>query len=250
MPSFRTLDDVDVNGKRVLLRVDLNVPMKDGKVTDATRIERMAPTIDEIARKGGKVILLSHLGRPKGRDPKETLAPLADEVASAIGRPVVVRRRLRRRAGQGRGRPAQGRRGPAAGEHPLPRRRGKERPGIRARARRARRCLRQRRVLGRAPRPRLDRGRRSPAAGLCGPQHAGRARRARKGAGRAGTSACRHRRRRQGVDQARTARQPDRQGQRADHRRRHGQHLPARDSARTSASRWPSATWCRPRATS
>jgi len=88
MLSFRTLDDLDVNGKRVLVRVDLNAPMKDGKVTDATRIERMAPTIDEIARKGGKVILLSHLGRPKGRDPKETLAPLAGEVASAIGRQV------------------------------------------------------------------------------------------------------------------------------------------------------------------
>ena len=88
MPSFRTLDDLDANGKRVLVRVDLNAPMKDGKVTDATRIERMAPTIDEIARKGGKVILLSHLGRPKGRDPKETLAPLAGEVAGAIGRPV------------------------------------------------------------------------------------------------------------------------------------------------------------------
>jgi phosphoglycerate kinase len=88
MPSFRTLDDLDVNGKRVLVRVDLNAPMKDGKVTDATRIERMAPTIDEIARKGGKVVLLSHFGRPKGRDPKETLKPLADEVASAIGRAV------------------------------------------------------------------------------------------------------------------------------------------------------------------
>jgi phosphoglycerate kinase len=88
MPSFRTLDDVDVNGKRVLVRVDLNAPMKDGKVSDATRIARMAPTIVEIADKGGKVILLSHLGRPKGRNPKETLAPLAGEVASAIGRPV------------------------------------------------------------------------------------------------------------------------------------------------------------------
>jgi phosphoglycerate kinase len=88
MPSFRTLDDIDVNGKRVLVRVDLNAPMKDGKVSDATRIARMAPTIVEIADKGGKVILLSHLGRPKGRNPKETLAPLAREVASAIGRQV------------------------------------------------------------------------------------------------------------------------------------------------------------------
>ncbi len=67
MTSFHTLDDVDVKGKRVLLRVDLNVPMEDGRVTDATRIERILPTINEIAQKGGKVILLSHFGRPKGQ---------------------------------------------------------------------------------------------------------------------------------------------------------------------------------------
>ena len=70
MSSFRTLDHVDVKGKRVLVRVDLNVPVDHGVVTDATRIERMAPAITEIADKGGKVILLSHFGRPKGRDPK------------------------------------------------------------------------------------------------------------------------------------------------------------------------------------
>ena len=69
--SFRTLDDVDVKGKRVLLRVDLNVPMENGRVTDATRLERVAPTITEISGKGGKVILLAHFGRPKGRDAKE-----------------------------------------------------------------------------------------------------------------------------------------------------------------------------------
>src|SRR5215470_4784844 len=88
MPAFRTLDDTDVNSKRVLLRVDLNVPMEDGKVADATRIERVAPTITEIARKGGKVILLSHLGRPKGPDPKDSLKPVAAAVAETIGRPV------------------------------------------------------------------------------------------------------------------------------------------------------------------
>jgi phosphoglycerate kinase len=86
--TFRTLDDAEVKGRRVLLRVDLNAPMQDGKVSDVTRIERMAPTINEIAGKGGKVILLSHLGRPKGRDPNETLRPLAAEVARVIGRPV------------------------------------------------------------------------------------------------------------------------------------------------------------------
>src|ERR1700757_4421129 len=86
--SFRTLDQIDFNNKRVLLRVDLNVPMADGRVTDTTRIERIAPTIAEIADKGGKVILLSHLGRPKGPDPKESLRPVAAAVPHVIGRPV------------------------------------------------------------------------------------------------------------------------------------------------------------------
>jgi phosphoglycerate kinase len=86
--SFRTLDDVDVKGKRVLLRVDLNVPMENGKVTDLTRIERVAPTITELSAKGAKVILLAHFGRPKGRDPKESLMPVAAVVAQVIKRPV------------------------------------------------------------------------------------------------------------------------------------------------------------------
>ena len=86
--SFRTLDDVDVKGKRVLLRVDLNVPMENGRVTDLTRIERVAPTMTEISDKGGKVILLAHFGRPKGRDPKESLKPVAEAVSKVIGKPV------------------------------------------------------------------------------------------------------------------------------------------------------------------
>src|SRR5258708_35125992 len=86
--SFRTLDDVDVKGKRVLLRVDLNVPMENGRVTDATRLERVAPTITEIAGKGGKVILLAHLGRPKGRDARESLKPVAVALPQVINNPV------------------------------------------------------------------------------------------------------------------------------------------------------------------
>src|SRR6202790_869743 len=86
--TFRTLDDVDVKGKRVLLRVDLNVPMENGRVTDLTRLERIAPTIIEISDKGGKVILLAHFGRPKGRDPKESLKPVAAALALVINRPV------------------------------------------------------------------------------------------------------------------------------------------------------------------
>ncbi len=89
MTAFRTLDHVDVKGKRVLVRVDLNVPVEHGVVTDSTRIERAAPAITEIADAGGKVILLSHFGRPKGkRDPKDSLKPVAAEVAHILKRPV------------------------------------------------------------------------------------------------------------------------------------------------------------------
>jgi phosphoglycerate kinase len=86
--TFRSLDDAALTGKRVLVRVDLNVPMADGKVADSTRIKEVAPTITELADKGGKVILLSHLNRPKGRDPKDSLRPVAAEVARILKRPV------------------------------------------------------------------------------------------------------------------------------------------------------------------
>jgi phosphoglycerate kinase len=86
--SFRTLDDVDVKGKRVLLRVDLNVPMEHGHVTDLTRLERIAPTILEISGNGGKVILLAHFGRPKGRDDKDSLKPVAAALSQVIKKPV------------------------------------------------------------------------------------------------------------------------------------------------------------------
>ena len=67
MTAFKTLDALDPKGKRVLLRVDLNVPMEGGRVTDATRIERVLPTIEELSGKGGRVVLLAHFGRPKGQ---------------------------------------------------------------------------------------------------------------------------------------------------------------------------------------
>jgi phosphoglycerate kinase len=88
MPSFRSLDDADIKAKRVLVRVDLNVPMQDSKVTDSTRIEEIVPTIRELSDKGGKVILLSHFDRPKGRDLKFSLRPVAAEVARLVKRPV------------------------------------------------------------------------------------------------------------------------------------------------------------------
>jgi phosphoglycerate kinase len=88
MNRFRTLDDLDVKAKRVLLRVDLNVPMENGRVTDLTRLERVAPTITEIADKGGKVILLAHFGRPKGRDEKASLKPIAAALSGVLKKPV------------------------------------------------------------------------------------------------------------------------------------------------------------------
>jgi phosphoglycerate kinase len=88
MSAFRTLDQADVKGRRVLVRVDLNVPMENGRVTDATRIERVVPTIREISDKGGKVLLLAHFGRPKGRNAKDSLRPVAAALENELGRPV------------------------------------------------------------------------------------------------------------------------------------------------------------------
>jgi phosphoglycerate kinase len=89
MSDFKTIDSERVSGKRVLVRVDLNVPMKNGKVSDATRIERAAPTLKELADKGARVIVLSHFGRPDGkRVPEMSLQPLVEPLAKALGRPV------------------------------------------------------------------------------------------------------------------------------------------------------------------
>ncbi|WP_193185224.1 phosphoglycerate kinase [Nisaea sediminum] len=86
MSAYRTLDTLDANGRTVLLRVDLNVPMKDGKVTDATRIDRAVPTILALVKKGAKVVVLSHFGRPKGERVSDmSLAPIAQPLSDALG---------------------------------------------------------------------------------------------------------------------------------------------------------------------
>ena len=184
MAAFRTLDDAgDLKGKRVLLRVDLNVPVKDGAVTDATRIERVAPTIKELSDRGAKVALLAHFERPKGkRVPEMSLAPIAAAVAEVVGRPVgfvddcigpeaeaavaklgdggiVLLENTRFHAGE-----------------------EDERSGLRRGAREGRRHLRERRLLRRAPRACLDRGPRAPPARLCRARDAGGAGGAREGA--------------------------------------------------------------------
>ncbi|HVZ02892.1 MAG TPA: phosphoglycerate kinase [Dongiaceae bacterium] len=89
MSDFRTLDDLAVTGKKVIVRLDLNVPMKDGKVTDSTRIDRSAATLKELAGKGARVIVMAHFGRPKGKPaPEFSLKPLVEPLARALGRPV------------------------------------------------------------------------------------------------------------------------------------------------------------------
>jgi phosphoglycerate kinase len=86
---FRTLDDLDPRGKRVLLRADLNVPVRDGVITDRTRIERLSPTIRELAEKGARVIVCSHFDRPKGkRVPEMSLRPMVEALSAALNRPV------------------------------------------------------------------------------------------------------------------------------------------------------------------
>src|ERR1700727_771126 len=90
MKPFRTLDDVDVKGTRVLLRVALNVPTDNGRVTDTTRLERVAPTITEISGKGDKVILLAHFVRPKGRGAKDCIKPVAEALSQVIRKQVAL----------------------------------------------------------------------------------------------------------------------------------------------------------------
>jgi phosphoglycerate kinase len=88
MTAFHTLDDAQVAGQRVLVRVDLNVPMDQGRVSDATRLDRILPTLRELSSKGAKVILLAHFGRPKGIDSGQSLAPIAGVLAGHLGQPV------------------------------------------------------------------------------------------------------------------------------------------------------------------
>lgn len=88
--GWNTLDDMDLSGKRVLTRVDINVPMEDGRITDATRIDRIVPTIADIRAKGGSPVLLAHFGRPKGKpNPNMSLQPLVPALEEAFGCKVI-----------------------------------------------------------------------------------------------------------------------------------------------------------------
>jgi phosphoglycerate kinase len=88
--NYKSIEAVDVSGKRVLVRADLNVPMKDGVVSDATRIERFMPTVRDLAARGARVVILTHLGRPDGKAvPKYTVKPVADKLASLLGQEII-----------------------------------------------------------------------------------------------------------------------------------------------------------------
>ena len=248
---FRTLDDVDVAGKRVLLRADLNVPVRDGKITDLTRLERLTPTIRELAGKGAKVIVCSHFDRPKGkRVPAMSLAPIAAALGEVLGSACASPRTASACAAQQAvDRMARGdvlvlenTRYHAEEEN--------ERPRLRRRTGQAGRPLRQRRLLRRAPRARQHRGRGAPAARLRRPPDAGGTGGAGRRAGQSRAPVAADRRRRQGFHQAGAAGQPGRQGERAGDRRRHGQHVPCRARPCRSANRCRKPRCTPPRSTS
>lgn len=89
MPAFHTLDDVNVSGKRVVIRLDLNVPIADGVVTDTTRIDRVVPTLNELLKSGAAIIILAHFDRPKGKVvPEMSLKPVASALEKALGHKV------------------------------------------------------------------------------------------------------------------------------------------------------------------
>ena len=253
MAAFRTLDELDPRGKRVLVRVDFNVPMQNGEVTDATRIERAAHDARGADRQGceGRRAVPFRPAEGQARELDVAGADRQAAVAGAGRRRCAFAAGLHRRAGASRGRRAARRRRGAAGEPALPRRRGEERPGLRRPAGERSATLYVNDAFSASHRAHasIDRARRAPA-GLCRPADAGGAGGAGAALGGARAAGRGAGRRRQGLDQARRAGPCARPGRRAGHRRRHGQHLPQRARASTSASRCASTTWPRRRARS
>ena len=244
--AARTVSDLDVSGRKVLVRVDFNVPIKNGAITDDTRIRASLPTIEQLLDRGATVILASHLGRPKGKpNPEFSLEPIAARLSQLLGgRPVQF-------AADSVGEQAQaaieaaGKGGVVLLENlRFHAEEEKNDPAFARAARRAGRRLRQRRVRLGAPRPCLDRRHRPSRQGGGGRAADGQGGRvSRPGARKPGAPVRRRARRRQGLRQARSDREPDRQGRRAADRRRDGLHVPqgARRRGRQVAGRGRSA---------
>ncbi len=225
--AARSVKDLSLSGKKVFIRVDFNVPIKDGKISDDTRIRASLPTIQYAVDQGATVILASHLGRPKGKpSPEYSLRPVAARLAELLGRPVTFAEDSIGRGGRERNREGRARRRGPARELALSRGRREERRRLRAAARRARRRLRQRCVRLGSPRARVHRGHRPSHRRICGRVADGEGGRVPRPRARASRPAvCRHSRRRQGVGQARGDREPDSTRRRVADWRRDGLHL-------------------------
>ena len=162
--GWKTLDDMDLRGKTVLVRVDINVPVENGRVTDATRIDRIVPTLNDILAAGGKPVLLAHFGRPKGKVvPGMSLEQLIPALREALGRSVALIETLETAEA-----------GLTWDADVLLMENIRFYPGEESNDG----CLLQRCVFGGPPRACLDRSAGAHVAGLCGPSDAGRAERA------------------------------------------------------------------------
>ena len=212
MTAFKTLDSIgDIKGKRVLCRVDLNVPVAEGKVTDATRIERVAPTHPELADKGARVDPAGAFRSPEGRArPEHSLKPIAEAAAGVIGRPVGFATDCIGQAAETASAGDAGRRHPAPGEHPLSPGRGEERSATSSQALAKLGDIYVNDAFSAAHRAHAStEGMARGSAGLCRAHHAGGARGTGQGARATPSSAGRHRRRGQDLDQDRPAHQSD-----------------------------------------
>ena len=139
----KTVRDIDLKGKRVLMRVDFNVPMADGAVTDDKRIKAALPTIQYVLEQGASLILMSHLGRPKGTgfDPEFSLKPASEALAKLLGKPVQMAPDCVGPEVEALAKALQARRRADAGKHALPQGRREERPRSGQADGRAGRCL-------------------------------------------------------------------------------------------------------------
>ncbi len=228
LDKLKTTAGLDVRGKRVLVRADLNVPVKAGKVTDATRLERLVPGLQDLARRGAKVIVISHFGRPKGAPEAEfSLEPVADKLGELLGKPITFARDCIGEAAEKTVAALQP--GEVAVLENLRFHKGEEKNDPEF----ARALAKLGDIFVSDAFSTAHRAHASTDAitrllpSYAGPLMMEEIDALRSVLDKPGASDRSGDRRRQGVDQDSGADQPRRQGRQADHRRRHGQHFPA-----------------------